>query len=382
MAAALLMTAVAGIVFWLVFFKFKWIRFTFGWGFFFIFFVLHLALVFLVGMRFVAPYSKDVRVIQHTIQLIPRLPEPTLVTTVFVKPNVHLKKGDPLFQFDRRPYKYKKRQIEAQLAKAKQDVLVMKADVDIAKERVAKARDELTYARYQQQLASGLAKKGAGPEEEAQKSEAQLRIAEAAVKEAKADLVSARLRYESEIGGVNTTVASIQAELDQARYYLENTTMVAPEDGFITNLQVVPGMVAGIIRVGAIATFIVDAGRYLLGTYYQEQLKYVESGQPVEIAIDLHPGQIFKGKVDSIWWASGQGQLIPSGRLPSFNPPPDIPQGRFAVKIALDDEKVAKFPIGAQGAAAIYTGGGGFAIMRRFVIRTYTWMNWLHPLPF
>ena len=104
------------------------------------------------------------------------------------------------------------------------------------------------------------------------------------MKEAKADLVRARLLYESEIGGVNTAVASIQAELDQARYYLENTTMVAPEDGFITNLQVVPGMVAGIIRFGAIATFIVDAGRYLLGTYYQEQLKYVKSGQPVEIA--------------------------------------------------------------------------------------------------
>jgi multidrug resistance efflux pump len=48
----------------------------------------------------------------------------------------------------------------------------------------------------------------------------------------------------------------------------------------------------------------------------------VKSGQPVEVAIDLHPGQIFKGKVDSIWWASGQGQLLPSGQLPVFNPPP------------------------------------------------------------
>jgi multidrug resistance efflux pump len=141
-------------------------------------------------------------------------------------------------------------------------------------------------------------------------------------------------------------------------------------------------MVAGIIRFGAIATFIVDAGRYLLGTYYQEQLKYVKSGQPVEISIGLHPGQIFKGKVGSIWWASGRGQFIPSGRLPSFNPPPYVPQGRFAVKITLDDEKVAKFPIGARGAAAIYTGGGGFSAMRRIVIRTYTWMNWLYPLPF
>ena len=34
-----------------------------------------------------------------------------------------------------------------------------------------------------------------------------------------------------EIGGVNTTVAAVQAELDQARFYLDNTTLVAPEDG-------------------------------------------------------------------------------------------------------------------------------------------------------
>ena len=382
MVAALLMTAIAGIVFWLVFFRFKWIRFTFGWGFFFLFFVLHLALVFLIGMRFVAPYSTDATVIQHTIQLIPRLPEPTLVTAVFVKPNVPVKKGEPLFQFDRRPYEFKVRQIEAQFAKAKQDVLVMKADIEIAKGKMARAQTDLAFARYQQQLTRGLAEKGAGPEEEAQKFDAQLKIAEAAVQEAQAALVRARLRYESEIDGVNTTVASIQAELDQARYYLKNTTMVAPEDGFITNLQVVPGMVAGIVRLGAIATFIVDSGRYLLGAYYQEQLKYVKIGQPVEIALDLHPGRIFKGKVDSIWWASGQGQLLPTGRLPSFNPPPEVPRGRFAIKITLDDEKLAKFPIGAQGAAAIYTGGGGFAALRRIVIRTYTWMNFLYPLPF
>ena len=73
MVAALLMTAIAGIVIWLVFFKFKWIRFTYAWGFFLLFFVLHLVLVFLIGMRFVAPYATDAKAVQHTIQLTPRL---------------------------------------------------------------------------------------------------------------------------------------------------------------------------------------------------------------------------------------------------------------------------------------------------------------------
>ena len=108
----------------------------------------------------------------------------------------------------------------------------------------------------------------------------------------------------------------------------------------------------------------------------------MRDGQPVEVALDLYPGQIFKARVDSIWWASGQGQLLPSGQLPAFNPSPKEPQGRFAVKIYLDAEHEQKFPIGAQGAAAIYTGGGGFAALRRIVIRTYTWLNWLYPIPF
>ena len=104
------------------------------------------------------------------------------------------------------------------------------------------------------------------------------------------------LRYESQINGVNTTVLDIQAELDTARYYLDNTTIVAPEDGRITNLQVRPGMVAGDVRFGAIASFICDDGRYLLAAYYQEILTYVAKGQAVEVALDLYPGQIFSGK--------------------------------------------------------------------------------------
>jgi hypothetical protein len=62
--------------------------------------------------------------------------------------------------------------------------------------------------------------------------------------------VRARLQYEVEIEGVNTTVANIEAQLKLARYYLGNTTLVAPEDGRIINLQVRPGMVSGIVRAG------------------------------------------------------------------------------------------------------------------------------------
>jgi Multidrug resistance efflux pump len=71
-------------------------------------------------------------------------------------------------------------------------------------------------------------------------------VNEDAVKGAAAETERANLRYDSQIGGVNTTVADVQANLELAQYYLENTTLVAPEDGLIINLQVRPGVVAAI----------------------------------------------------------------------------------------------------------------------------------------
>jgi multidrug resistance efflux pump len=369
------------LIVWLVFFKFRWLKFSIAWGFFSTFFGLHLLIIFMLGLRYVTPTSTEARVIQHTIQLTPRLSEPTLVTAVLVEPNVHVKKGAPLFQFDRRIYEAKVKQLEAQLAQAKQNVLIMKADIQVSTEKVVKLKSELDYAKYQEKLSAELAKTGSGPEEDAQKWGAQVAADNAGIKEAQAEEQRSRLKYQSEIGGVNTTVASTQAELDQALFYLDNTLMVAPEDGYIMNLQVRPGMVAGDIRFGAIATFIGDANRYLLANFFQENLKYVKPGQLVEIALDLYPGQIWPGKVEAIWQGSGAGQMLPSGALPTFNyVPSEIPQGQFVVAITLDDSDQFKFPIGAQGRAAIYTNpSSSFVVLRKIAIRSYTWFNFLYP---
>jgi len=287
MIVAILVIIVAVAVFWLVFFKFKLVRLTPGWGIVFGFFVLHLFLVFIIGLRFVTPNSTNATVVQRTIQLIPRLPDPALVTAVLVDENVAVKKGQPLFQFDRRPYEYKIAQIEAQLAAARQNVVVLKADVEVTTQKLARTRVELAYEQYQKQIFDKLAKQQAVREEDVEKWKARVGRAQADNDEAAAELERARLNYESEIGGVNTTVALLEAQFQQAHYYLDDTTLTAPEDGRIINLQVRAGMVSGIYRIGGIAALIADADRYLLATFYQENLKYVRSGQRVEVAFDL-----------------------------------------------------------------------------------------------
>jgi multidrug resistance efflux pump len=383
MTAAILVIIVACAIFWLIFFKLKLLRLTPGWGIVFAFFVLHLLLVFVIGLRFVTPNSANATVVQRTIQLVPRLPEPTLVTAVLVEDNVPVKKGQPLFQFDRRPYEYKVGQIEAQLAEARQNVRILEADLAVASQKARKAKVELDYENYQKQMFDKLAQEQAVREEEAVKWKSRVDAAEATQDEALAEVERARLKYKSEIDGVNTTVANMEAQLQLARYYLDNTTLTAPEDGRIINLQVRPGMVSGIVRVGGIAALIAEADRYLLATFYQENLKYVRLGQPVEVALDLYPGQIFAGKVADIWRGNGAGQYLPSDDIPKFQPPPpNVPQGQYAVKIVLDDPDQSKFPIGAQGSAAIYTGGerGAWAVLRKISIRAHSWFNWLYPL--
>ena len=369
------------VIVWLVFFKFKVMTFNITWAIVSVFVGLHLLIIFLIGLRFVAPYATEAVMVQHTIQLIPRLNHPTLVTDVLVEPNTPVKKGQPLFQFDRTLYQYQVDQLEAQLMAARQNVKVLQNDIQISADKIVKLQSELEYAKYQKQLSEQLAKEGAGPVEEAQKWTAQVAAYEAAIKEAQAEEERSRLLYTSEINGTNTTVAQVEAELNQARFYLDNTLMVAPEDGHIINLQVRPGMVAGIVRFGAIASLIVDEGRYLLAQFFQENLKYVKPGQEVEIALDLYPGQIFPGKVKAVWQGTGAGQLLPSGNLPQFSYiPPEMPQGQFAVAIVLDDEDQSKFPIGTQGRATIYTNpDSGFVWMRKIGIRGYSWFNWLYP---
>jgi multidrug resistance efflux pump len=440
MAIVLLITFLYCLALWLVFFKFKWLRFSPAWGVISAFVGAHLFLTFIVGLRFVTPYTSNAKIVQHTISLIPRLPEPTLVTAVLVAPDAPVKKGEPLFQFDRRPYEPRVKQLEAEirgaqagvitgkykvdaaayrvtqlraaLVAANYDVRILGQDVEASGEKVSVVRSELAYTKIQQQRYQSLATQDAGPVEDAQKWLAQMQADEAGLKEASADAQRSRLRYDSQVDGVNTivvsaaarlkegeasfqeaqsslqesmaTVSSLQAQLALARYYLEQTTIVAPENGRIVNLQVRPGMVAGIVRAGGIASFICDDDGYLLAPYFQEHLKYVQVGQPVEVAMDLYPGQIFKAKVDAIWWANGAGQYQPSENIPMFEAVnPQLPQGQFAVKIGLDAGDKERFPIGAQGGAAIYTSDhGGFVVLRRIQMRMTTWFKWLYPMPF
>jgi multidrug resistance efflux pump len=365
---------------WLIFFYFKWLKFNIVWGVVSGYVGLHLLLIFLIALRFFQPYTVDSHVIRSTIQILPRLTQPTILTQVLVEPNTPVKKGDPLYRFDATIYQHQVDAAEAQLAAAEQNVRILQQDVEAATDAVTRAKAELAYSTAQQKRYTDLVPQGGARQDELDRWNAQVDEDTATVAEAEANLEQAQLALDSTIDGVNTGVAQARAQLAEAQYFLDNTTLVAPEDGMIVSQQARPGLVVGDIRLGAIASFVTEADPYLLATFRQQNLKFVAPGQEVEIALDLYPGEIFKGRVETVWWATAQGQYMPSGRLPEFVLP-KLP-GRIAVQITIDDPPANRtIAAGAHAAVAIYTGGGqSFAFLRRINIRLYSFANFIRPL--
>ncbi|MTI43302.1 multidrug resistance efflux pump [Roseibium hamelinense] len=381
MTIALIITFVYGLSIYLIFFRFQLLKFTIVWGVVSFWIGFHLLLIFLIGLRFFTPYSIDGHMIRQTVQLSTGLPEPTELREVLVTQNTPVKKGDILYRFDDTLFRAKLKEQQAQLAEARQNALILDQDVDIARDAVSEAEANEAFAQQEVTRYSNLVLQGGARQETLDKWQAQLIAAKAQVSEAQANLAKAELAREAQLDGVNAQVAAAEAAVDEAQYYLDRTVLRAPEDGTIVSQQARPGLYVGGRRIAAIAALIADADAYFLATYYQEHLKFVKPGLPVEVALDTHPGRIFTGTVVSIWEGTGQGQIKPSGDVPNFRLP--SLQGRFAVEIKLDDPELASaLPGGTHGAAAIYTGAGskGFDVLRKVNIRLYSWANFLFPL--
>ena len=96
------------------------------------------------------------------------------------------------------------------------------------------------------------------------------------------------------------------------------------------NLQLRPGAFVAGLPLNPVMT-LVEADGQVVALYNQNELHQVQPGNEAEFALDTYPGKIIKGKVDSVIWAQGQGQLPPSGTIP-MSTLANQPPGQFAVK--------------------------------------------------
>ena len=134
---------------------------------------------------------------------------------------------------------------------------------------------------------------------------------------AKASQQSAKLALDSEIGGVNTTVAQIAAQLDDASWQLSQTTIRAPADGYVTVVALTVGDRA--LQARSAMSFIVESEIVIVGMFSQNGFQTIKEGAPVDVVFDNVPGHIYHAKITAIPRGVGQGQIGVSGTLARTN---------------------------------------------------------------
>ena len=163
------------------------------------------------------------------------------IVTIPVKPNVPVKTNDVLFQIDPAPFQYKVAQLQASLAAAKQNVEILKSNYDQATANVTGLTAQVAFNTKRNEDIQKLAAEGANTEFQAQDQPESIRDRAGAAKRGQGGAAERQTRTDSEIGGVNTTVAQIQAQLDNASWELSQTTIRAPADGYVTVVALTVG---------------------------------------------------------------------------------------------------------------------------------------------
>ncbi|NKF49654.1 HlyD family secretion protein [Shewanella sp. WXL01] len=335
----------------------------------------------LLLMNYNHPYTKFSREYFASVPITPAVRG--IVTEVSVKPNEPVKKGDVLFKIDPVPFEAAVKQKLAALKEAEQQVPQLQAAVEIATAAVAQAqadkdRTESAYKRYEEGRKKG-GRNSPFTELELDNKRQLFYASAARLEAAKADELRSRLAFESNIDGVNTKVAGLQAQLDQARYDLERTVVRAPADGVVTQLALREGAMAVPLPLRPAMSFIPDEDRYFAGAFWQNSLLRLKVGDEAEVILDAVPGKVFKGKVSAVLPAMAEGEIQFGGTLQSSSRL--FQRGRALVLIDIDHEQhetLRNLPAGVAGQAAVYTEHfSHVSIIRRVLLRMQSWLNYL-----
>jgi multidrug resistance efflux pump len=331
----------------------------------------------LLSMNNYHPSSSDVRVFQRIVQIAPHITTPGRVQDVVVQPNAPLRKGEVLFTVDPRPFQFEANRLEAALAAAEQSVPQLKSSLDQASAAVEKANVQLNLAKADLDRQKELFEKGVIAQAALDRFSRNLETAEQAVAETKAAEQRARLAYQSNIGSDNTAVAQVRQQLAQAKYNLDEAVVRAPCDGYVTNLQLVPGAIVS--AAASVMPFVCDRDErnagVVVASFMQGPFLQIKPGDYAEVVLPMYPGRVFPGKVLTTIDVASEGQLTTTGLFPGIENPGNA---RFAVRIRLDNANDIRLPAGTQGSAAVYTGNVQIAgVIRMALMRTTSWTNYL-----
>lgn len=234
------------------------------------------------------------------------------VTEVAVGDFANVKAGELLVKIDDRTFEQQLEQANANIEVAitnrssnaqdsgsnQAQIEAREADVYSAKVSVESARADV--ARYQ-----GLVAIGAVSRAEVAHAEAQLAKAQAGVQQAEANLQVAREASKKTSGSRSSLDANIknaEAGAKQAQINLDNTLIIAPESGQLSQVSVQVGQ---LVTAGTQLMYIVPKGVWVIANFKETQVADMTVGEMATVHVDALGGIKFTGRVSNISPATG-----------------------------------------------------------------------------
>jgi len=289
-----------------------------------------LTLVVYWASGYVLAYTNDAYVTSDLVAVAPQISG--RIVAVPIVDNQAVEKGEILAEIDPTPFQLaldekraKRTETEAQLAVDRDLIASAQAQRDEAASKERLASDNLRRATPV--AAAGFVSRQALDEATAQEQEAKAALADAEASVAKAQQMLAL--HEA-------TVAAITAEIAVVKWQLDQTKLLAPTDGTITNLT---------LRIGDQAVEntpligLVDAHAWRIFANYKESvIRHMKVGHTAWVWLDTHPWHLHRATVQGI--ARGISRLETQRKLlPYVEPTTDWIrlERRFPVTLVLQD---------------------------------------------
>ncbi|EKD5635455.1 HlyD family secretion protein [Escherichia coli] len=329
-------------------------------------------------MNYNHPYTF---VAQKAVISVPITPQVTgVVTEVTEERNELIKKGTVLFRLDPVRYEARVKQIEAELETMKGNIRALRAQLteyEAVTANETAERDRL-YKNYQRYLKGSQAKVNPFSENDIDNARQNYLSQNAKVKASLASEKQIKSQLDSTFNDEQSQISGLKAELDEAKYNLEQTVVRAPSDGYVTQVLIRPGSYAAALPLRPVMVFIPEQKRQIVAQFRQNSLLRLHTGDDAEVIFNALPGQVFNGKLKSIIPVISGGSYQAQGALQSLT----LQAGTDGVLVTIElnaDSQIEKLPDGISAQAAVYTKHfEHISIMRKVLLRMTSWMHYLY----
>jgi len=234
------------------------------------------------------------------------------VTEVLVKDYERVTAGQPLVKIDTRSYEAALAQAQAQLANAKaqlansaQTQSQNHAGLGAKQATLSAAQAESERAQAELRRVEDLASRGSVSLNERDKVRATARLAASNVDKARADIAIGNEAIKATTVNRDALQAAVQmaeAQVQQARINLDNTTVHAPSDGQVSEVTVRKGQY---VAAGSQLLYVVPPQLWVVANFKETQTAHVRIGQPARFTVDGLEGAQLTGTVLEIAPATG-----------------------------------------------------------------------------